>query len=155
MKISYEEGAWFAVPLRNGGVAIGLVARTARKGGVFLGYFFGPRRKAFVDLREVQDLRPENAVLVAQVGDLSLIRGDWPIVGYSAAWKRPDWPIPPFRRVDPLTHKVWRVQYSDLDANVIVSEEPLSRDDETIREDSLLGSGAAELVLTNLLSQDS
>jgi hypothetical protein len=42
-KINYREGDWFAVPLRDGGYAVGLVARMDNRGGV-LGYFFGPRR---------------------------------------------------------------------------------------------------------------
>jgi len=41
---SYSEGDWFAVPLRGGGFAAGVIARAMpRKEGVLLGYFFGPR----------------------------------------------------------------------------------------------------------------
>ena len=39
-KASYREGDWFAVPLRDGGYAAGLIARANPK-GVLLGYFFG------------------------------------------------------------------------------------------------------------------
>jgi hypothetical protein len=38
-----EEGDLFAVPLRDGGYGIGVVARVGRR-GVLVGYFFGRRR---------------------------------------------------------------------------------------------------------------
>lgn len=42
MARNYREGSRFAVPLRQGGYAVGLVARVNPR-GVLLGYFFGPR----------------------------------------------------------------------------------------------------------------
>jgi hypothetical protein len=44
--IKYREGDWFAVPLRNGGFAVGLVARANPKAAL-LGYFFGPKTKGY------------------------------------------------------------------------------------------------------------
>jgi hypothetical protein len=52
---NYNEGDWFAVPLREGGFAIGVIARVMpRKEGVVLGYFFGPRRNAVPTVEEAQ-----------------------------------------------------------------------------------------------------
>ena len=39
----YREGDWFAVPSRDGGFAVGVIAR-ANPGGVLLGYSFGTLR---------------------------------------------------------------------------------------------------------------
>jgi hypothetical protein len=51
-KLPDSEGDGFAVPLRDGGYAIGVVARMDRKGSV-LGYFFGPRYDEPPKLAEV------------------------------------------------------------------------------------------------------
>ncbi len=40
--LPYQEGDWFAVPLRSGGYGVGLVAR-APGNGIVLGCFFGTR----------------------------------------------------------------------------------------------------------------
>ena len=64
---TYGEGDWFAVPLREGGFAAGVVARANPK-AVLLGYFFGPRRAAVPSVEEVSRLRPDDAVLVGKFG---------------------------------------------------------------------------------------
>ncbi len=152
MKLPYREGTWFGVPLRQGGFAVGLVARATTEGKVILCYFFGPRRTAVPPLAEVERLKPSGTIRVVRVGDLSLIRDEWPIIGQAASWKRSDWPMPPFVRRDDLSLKAWRVQYSDADPNTIDHEEP-EQYESTLERDAVLGSGAAELVLTKLLSE--
>jgi len=67
-RLSYREGTWFAVPLKDGGYAAGVVARVGRR-GVLFGYFFGPRRPAAPSLSDLEGLTPNNAVL-AIVGDI-------------------------------------------------------------------------------------
>jgi hypothetical protein len=152
MKLPYREGTWFAVPLRQGGFAVGLVARATAKGKVVLCYFFGPRHRAVPLLGELGPLKPSDAIRVVRVGDLSLIRGEWPIIGQTALWKRSDWPMPPFVRRSELSGKAWRVHHSDTDPNLIDREEPEPYDS-TLETDALFGAGAAELVLTKLLAQ--
>src|SRR5262249_16153212 len=49
-KINHAEGECLAIPLRDGGFAIGVVAR-ANATGVLLGYFFGPRRDVVPELK--------------------------------------------------------------------------------------------------------
>lgn len=151
MKLPYCEGTWFAVPLRQGGFAVGVVARATARGKVILCYFFGPRRTAVPVLVEVERLRPGDAVRAVRVGDLSLLRGDWPIIGQTASWKRSEWPMPPFVRRDPLSRKAWRVYYSDTNPGARDREEP-EQYKSALEDDGLFGSGAAELMLTRLLT---
>lgn len=54
-KLNYGEGDWLAVPVRDGGLAVGVVARMDGKGGV-VGYFFGPRRNDVPALEDVDEL---------------------------------------------------------------------------------------------------
>src|SRR3989442_15412111 len=112
MKLPFREGTWFAVPLRRGGFAIGVVARATSIGKVILCYFFGPPRTTLPKIAEVEDLRAGNAIRAWRVGDLSLAKGDWPIIGRSECWNRSEWPTPIFIRRDPLRPKAWRVIYS-------------------------------------------
>ena len=150
MKLPYREGTMFGVPLRQGGFAVGLVARATAKGKVILCYFFGPSRSVVPVLAEVELLKPSDAIRVVRVGDLSLIRGQWPIIGQAKSWNRSEWPMPTFVRHDSLSRKAWRVYHSDIDPNLIDREEP-EQYENTFEDDGLYGAGAAELVLTKLL----
>ena len=152
MKLPYREGTWFGVPLRQGGFAVGLVARATAKGKVILCYFFGSRHTTVPALPEVERLKPSDAIRIIRVGDLGLIRGEWPIIGQANSWERSHWPMPPFARLDPLSRKAWRVYHSDSDPNLIDREEP-EQYESTLEDDGLFGAGAAELVLTKLLMQ--
>lgn len=153
MKLPYREGTWFAVPLRDGGFAVGVVARATAKGKVILCYFFGPRRASVPKLTEVESLQRSNAVRAWRVGDLSLVEGDWPIIGQSESWRRSDWPMPVFIRRDPLRPKAWRVYYSDDDPSKLAGEEPESVERRDIEENGLFGAAAAEIRLTSILAQ--
>jgi hypothetical protein len=151
MKLPYHEGTWFAIPLRQGGFAIGLIARATARGKVILCYFFGPKRATVPSLADVENLMPKDALRILQVGDLGLVKGLWPIIGFSTSWRRSDWPIPPFIRREPFSGRAWKVLYSDTDPNKVINEEPISSETSDIETDSLFGGGAAELLLTKLL----
>lgn len=151
MTLPYEEGTWFAVPLRSGGHGVGVVARATKKGKVLLGYFFGPRREAVPPLNETSSLRPEKAVRVLRFGDLSLVNKEWPIIGRSSTWDRRCWPIPSFVRSDELSGRAWKIDYADDDPNEVVSEKPITNGGADLERDAVLGAGAVELVLTKLL----
>lgn len=152
MTLPYEEGTWFAVPLRSGGYGVGVVARATKKGEVLLGYFFGPRRGAVPPLDDVSTMRPEDAVYVVRFGDLALIKGEWPIIGRSSAFDRRCWPMPSFVRRDELSGRAWQVEYAVDDPNEVVSETPISSGDAALERDAVLGAGAVELVLTKALN---
>ena len=150
-KVVFDEGTWFAVPLRSGGFAAGVVARTMPRGGVILVYFFRRLWDRPPSFDEVKGLKPQAAIQVMRVGDLGLVDGTWPVIGRDPDWHRDEWPCPRFLRRDELSRRAWIVQYSDRDPNLVESETPTSYDSK-LEDNDLYGAGAAEIVLTKLLS---
>ena len=150
---SYSEGDWFAVPLREGGFAVGVIARAMpQKGGVLLGYFFGPRHDTAPPLEELSELSASEAVLVRKFGHLGLIDETWPLLGRIGGWDRGAWPIPAFGRFEELTGRAFKVIYDDTNPNRLISEKEIDpRELASLPKDGLLGSGAVERVLTGLL----
>lgn len=148
MSLPYSEGSVFLVPLRKGGYARGVVARSSREGKVLLGYFFGPVLSSSSDVA-LDDLVPANAVLRVLFGDLGFLNGEWPVVGNVPNWDRSQWTMPDFVRRDDLSGKAWLVRYADDEPNRVVAEYPTGFDS-TLTPDSLLGYGAVEVVLTKL-----
>lgn len=149
-KHPYSEGSVFLIPLRKGGYARGVVARSDPKGAILFGYFFGPRL-ASPDDSTLDDLDPRNAILRAMFGALGLRNGKWPILGIAPGWDRSNWRIPDFARRDPLGRmKSRRVRYSDADPSHREAEYPIE-DDSGLAADSLYGYGAVEIKLTKLL----
>jgi hypothetical protein len=145
-----REGDWFAIPLRDGGYGLGVVARKG-KGGVLLGYFFGPRRDAVPTLDDAKHLSPSETVLIEIFGDLSLRDRTWPLLGQLTSWRREIWTIPRFSRTEPLSGRAWIVVYGD-DPRTRLREEPCSLEVASkLRPDGLSGSGAVEIQLTELL----
>jgi hypothetical protein len=147
--LPYSEGTAFAVPLRSGGFARGVVARAAPDGRVLFGYFFGPKLESPEDA-VMDDLKPENSILSLIFGDLGLINGEWRIVGSFPQWNRDLWPMPDFVRRDPIMKRAWRVRYSDSDPSRLESEEPIAFDT-NLPPNTSSGYGAVELKLTRLL----
>ena len=151
-KVSYREGDWFAVPLRDGGFAVGLIAR-ANSGGALLGYFFGPLRPEVPQLHDIADLRHGDAVLVRKFGHLGIRHGSWPLLGRLDGWDRRDWPTPVFVRYEELTGRSFRVFYDDDDPNKVLREEQVPPGQaEQAPKDGLMGAGFAEAALTRLLA---
>jgi hypothetical protein len=152
MKLPYEEGSVFAMPLRNGGFARGVVARAPRRGRALLGYFFGPRLETPASAT-LDDLHPNLAVARIRFGDLGLIQGQWLVIGKVPNWNRADWPIPDFVRRDPISRKAWLVRYLN-DEPLRSLSEPLSNYDDLqfLDNDGLSGSGAAEIKISKLLA---
>jgi hypothetical protein len=149
--VKYGEGDWFAVPLLDGGFAIGLVARSNPK-GVLLGYFFGPKRMSVPTLNETKSLKAEDAVLVGRVGYLGILHGKWPLLGHLDDWDRSEWPIPIFARYEQLTGRSFHTYYDDDDPNRLLREVQVPPGDaELAPNDGLMGAGFAEGVLTRLL----
>jgi len=150
MKRNYSEGTWFAVPLRKGGYAVGIVARASR--ACILAYFFGPRREAIPRLDEILNLNAASAISVLRVGTLGLINKEWPIIGEAQSFNRSNWPMPVFIRREILPpFKKWRVYYLDADPKKRIREELETDDGADLPTDSLSGYGAAEIKLTKLL----
>jgi hypothetical protein len=152
MKVPCQEGALFAVPLRSGKYAVGVVARTS-PGGVMLNYFFGPARESVPTADQLSHLRPQDALLVGCVGDLHLLQGSWLIIGQLPSWKREEWPMPLFVRRDDIMKKAWLVQYSDANPNSLPTESRMDYfEADSCDRNSMWGAGAAEIRLNKLLS---
>ena len=148
---SYGIGDWIAVPLRESGFAVGLIAR-ASEAGVLLGYFFGPKRVDPPTLDELTELTAADAALVRSFGHLGLTSGKWVVLGRLEGWDPKAWPMPKFVRYEELTGRSIEVTYDDQDPNQIVHEhEMLPGPSEQLPKDGLLGAGAAEKLLTSLL----
>lgn len=151
-RLPYQEGTWFVVPLRDGGFAVGVVARMAPRGRVLLGYFFGPRRDEVWSLDDVRHLVPEDATLVQRFGDLYLIEGRWSILGRVNSWRRESWPIPAFGRYVEIDGTAWRVEYDENNPNAIANEERISpQQADQLPNNALLGAGVVEAILTKQL----
>jgi len=116
IRARYGEGDWFAVPLRDGGFATGVIAR-ANPHGVLFGYFFGPKRRELPTTRDLTGLSATTAILVARFGHLGLKDGKWPLIESARDWNRADWPIPTFGRFEDLSGRAFAVEYDPDDPN--------------------------------------
>jgi hypothetical protein len=148
-KLPYREGTWFAVPLRNSGYAVGVVARMNSEGGIF-GYFFGPKQDSVPCPDDVDRLRADQATWQAHFGGLGLLNGEWPIILNSLNWNRESWPLPPFINVDRVSGNAFKVKMSD-DLTPLTQEPCDPSLAEQYPEDGVFGYGAVEIRLTKLL----
>lgn len=154
--IRYGEGQWFAIPLRDGGYALGIIVRGSdrTKGG--LGYFFGPRYPQIPDEQETWNKQPSEAILIAWFGDLGIITGRWPLIPSRRPFRREEWPVPRFQRPDRLNPRQgWLVEYSQEDsgAGIPIREIYCDADDLIgLPEDGVYGFEALESALTQILS---
>jgi hypothetical protein len=151
-KLPYKEGDWFSVPLRNGGFAVGLIARARRTGKILFGYFWGPKRDQLPKSEELQHLQPQEAVFMCRFGDLGLMNRKWEIIESSQVWQRGNWPMPPFVREDCISGKKKKIYYAEDDPGCEITKESCNQDCLLLPEDSLYGYGAVEIVLTEILS---
>lgn len=143
-RVEYREGQFFVLPLERGSCAVGLIARIPPRGGVSLGYFFGPKRTTPpTDPNYFAALKAEHAVFVCRFRDAPLYRGQWPLLGMRADFARAAWPIPRFHRYDGGTTLApgvsdvtdWRVEYGEDNLIVPVSETPAQQADLALVDD--------------------
>jgi hypothetical protein len=149
-KRNYQEGDWFAVPLRDGGYAVGLVARADGRGSL-LGYFFGPRHEQVPSREDVHGLSPATAIYVAFTTDPGLLNESWPVINRPEHWDRSEWPMPVFGRINAVG-KAWRVEYDDSSLNEVCETPVRPHQASRLPQDGLDGYGATEIYLTHLLS---
>jgi hypothetical protein len=148
----YSEGDWFAVPLRPAGYATGIVARASR-GGVLLGYFFGPYHSNAPSLADTAGSVPEHAILTGMFGHLGLQEGSWSLLGRDPNWDRARWPMPVFVRYEELTGRSFYVHYDDADPSHLIHEDPAPPGHaRQLPNDGLMGAGFVEERLTGLLT---
>jgi hypothetical protein len=121
-KLPYKEGDWFAVPMDNATWALGMAARVSRGGGV-LGYFFGPRRLEVPAAGETRGLNANNPIDICKFGDIGPINGEWPVIHQTDDWRRDQWPMPAFGRVDLVDPRIgYRSIYRDDSIEGLVTE---------------------------------
>ncbi len=150
----YNEGDAFAVPLREGGFGIGVLARALwrRTQCDTLGYFFGPKRTELPSIEELGSLDPKDALLADRFGDLGLHDGTWPVLGPLPNWNRDDWPMPVFGRVKLDNDVGLAFHYDPDDPSKELRHEELPADEVfKLPPYGLSGSGAVEIVLTAVL----
>lgn len=153
----YDEGQWFAVPLRNGGFGIGVIVRGsyATKGG--LGYFFGPRYETVPGDEATWEKHAQQAVMITRFGDLGIINGRWPMIESSKPFIKENWPIPKFGIEVPYPPgKGFLREYAQNQKGefICIKETPVDASDIAhYPRDAVMGGGAVEISLTNLLSQ--
>lgn len=139
-RVSYKEGDWVGVPLPRGGYGLGIVARKSR-GGVLLGYFFGPRLKRIPAEIDTCDLNSANAILIAKFGDFGILYGDWPVIHRPSAWRRKDWPLPDLGRLDIMNPQIgYRTTYNEDNLTECIREVKVSAEEaKSLPKDCLSG----------------
>lgn len=144
MAAPYREGQYFLLPLAERGTyAIGLVARVPPRGGVLLGYFFGPKRREAPGKSWLDGLSPKQAVLACRFKDAQLYRGEWRLLSMREPFDRATWPVPAFHRFDGTSTHVpnlnvvqdFRVEYSDDNLITPVRERPATAEDLKLVDD--------------------
>lgn len=150
--LPYREGTWFALPLKGGGYAVGMVARMAPAGRIILAYLFGPKHGTLPTLAEVERLRAPDAIRRLRTGDLGLVNENWHVIGQAVHWEREAWPMPSFIRRADLLKRAWRATYFDADPGKLEREESIPYDTPDLESDSLYGYGATEMLMTKLLN---
>jgi len=167
MAMELREGQFFLLPLDSSQYAVGLVARAPRRGGVLLGYFFGPRRIAEPSRDWLNSRLPSHAVFACRFKDTSLFRSEWRQLDVLSTFKRADWPVPAFHRFEGSVTYIpggssvtdWRVEYNDDNMVMPVSEAPaqgadLRLTDDLVYDGRLLATEVGERIAGSAPSAD-
>lgn len=153
-KVNYREGDWVAVPLRDGGYAIGMLARVSVS-GILFGYFFGPKLRHVPEERDIQGKVYSDAILYVRFGDLGITKGEWPVIFRPNDWKRDEWPMPDFVSTDLLRPKATKIRYDEDDLQTVTDRTPWPVEMvDLLPKDGLFGYGAVELRLTRFLDEE-
>lgn len=153
-RITYSEGQWFAIPLSEGYYGLGVIVRGFYKSKGGLGYFFGPKYASIDNIHTVPST-PIDAILVAWFGDLGIINGRWPLLNIPFGFRKEDWPVPAFKRLDYVNRNYgWLVEYEQENPIFARSEREVYLPISQIRslpEESSFGYEALEIQLSKLL----
>ena len=151
-KIRAREGDVFAIPLRDSGYAIGLIARENKK--MTLGYFFNKIYPEAPEEVPASDLDLANVIHIAKFSSLGIEEGVWPVLKSPFVFKREEWPMPVFQMYDSLRKIYLAVVYDETllhDKRHVIPEEEAK----LLFESGLQGYGFVEARLTRLLQAGS
>ncbi|MCM8625540.1 Imm26 family immunity protein [Accumulibacter sp.] len=145
------EGSIIALPLRDRGYGVGVVARNSGDGALLV-YYYGVRLDSIDSPLDHSVLKPENAIRVGQVGDLGVLNGAWKVIGAISPWSRSAWPLPPFARY--VQGVAFYKSYYDEDTLRKIREVRIEKSEaDELWEDGMDGYVAAEIVLTKRLRE--
>jgi hypothetical protein len=156
--IKYQEGQWFAVPLRSVGYGIGIIVRGeySTKGG--LGYFFGPKYHEVPKGVDTLSKNRDNALLICRFGDYGIVNGKWLLIENGKPFVREEWPVPKFHRIPPLPPgQAVLVEYphdsKDMFRPLCETAVPITSEILALPDDMLFASGSVEIALTNIIEE--
>jgi hypothetical protein len=112
-KLPYQEGDWFLIPLVENRSAIGLAARVARTGIIVMYCFQLTARNEPPSPTYIRTLTRQDAALIAQVSDLGIVQGHWPLIYHPETWMRSQWPLPKFGKIIGGTALAYVVELSE------------------------------------------
>ena len=151
-KRAYDEGTWFLVPLDCGGYGLGLLARHNNRGTI-LAYYFDRHLHSRPELDQLTALTAADAIVIGRSGDLSLLKGRWPVLGRLTAWDRTAWPLPEFGRIDALEERLgFRVRYSEQTLSEVTCTPTSAAEIRHLPQAAMYGDRAVEIRLTHKLA---
>lgn len=144
--IRVNVGDVFKVPLRNGGIALGLVAR--KKGSIALGYFWDHHPAS--ELSDYDKLLVKDSVVwIKQFGILGLQNGSWEILGSLSSFSIKHWPVPKFVHDRGMGDKMLMT----FDDNLCIIDEQtfVSTENSSYPSYGIAGYGFVEIKLGNVI----
>ena len=148
-KIKVEEGDIFAVPLRQGGYDIGLIARKHKTSN--LGYFFDKVYQSPPETLDVTGINNWKVTLIGQFSAIGIEEGEWPLLKTAFNFKREDWPIPVLKMQEPITEQYFAVLYDDTlfnEKRYLITKEAADK----LFGHGVYGYGALEKKLSSILA---
>jgi len=110
-KVTYKEGDWIAVPLDEGGYAIGKIARVGKARALF-GYFFGPRFDRMPTADDVKNIKITDYIHAVIFSDMGLREGEWKVIDRPERWNREEWPMLDFVLIEPIMGTAVCIRYA-------------------------------------------
>lgn len=147
----FKEGDCFALPLKRGGYALGLIARMNNHG--VIGYFFGTRYRDVPKPADLEGLRLKEAIQCLKFSDMDLRNRSWPIVGSLPAWERQHWPMPSFAHIDVVSGQPYIRNYDENSLNFVSERKCTQQELVGLPEDGDFGSGAVVIRISRLVGE--
>ena len=109
----YQEGTVFAMPIKNSGYILGVVARTTKVGEIVIVYLFKEKFSFLPEQKAWSKLTPKKAIARPRVLDTYLQNKRWPVLGTLQDFKREEWPMPKYLAREKGFEDAWLETYKD------------------------------------------